>query len=138
MSRISLRLAIAAAVLLSAVSVRAQDYVPRISSTLKTSNEAIADLEWVLNLTSPEERKQWPTLKDYLDIFLIGVDPARPLRSDVIMGAKVDRYIMSIPIADFREFRNGAPETTRRPRFVLPPLPPKTSDAREKSLASVG
>jgi transcriptional regulator with PAS, ATPase and Fis domain len=32
--------------------------------------------------------------------------------------------------ADFREFRNGTPEVTRRLKLVLPPLPEKTEQAR--------
>ena len=42
--------------------------------------------------------------------------------------------------ADFREFRNGSPEIMRRPKLVLPPLPPRASeqDESEKSLASLG
>ena len=40
--------------------------------------------------------------------------------------------------ADFREFRNGAPEVARRPVLVLPPLPPKPADRTEKSAVSVG
>jgi len=36
--------------------------------------------------------------------------------------------------ADFREFRNGAPEVARRPKLVLPPLPPKPSERGETSL----
>ena len=37
--------------------------------------------------------------------------------------------------ADFREFRNGAPEPARRPTLILPPLSAKPSD---KSAVSVG
>jgi transcriptional regulator with PAS, ATPase and Fis domain len=40
--------------------------------------------------------------------------------------------------ADFREFRNGSPEVTRRPQ-LLPPLPAKPTDSEnEQSFASVG
>jgi transcriptional regulator with PAS, ATPase and Fis domain len=46
--------------------------------------------------------------------------------------------------ADFREFRNGAPEVGRRPQLVLPPLPQinsveaKTAPDADSALASVG
>jgi transcriptional regulator with PAS, ATPase and Fis domain len=40
--------------------------------------------------------------------------------------------------ADFREFRNGAPEVGRRPHLVLPPLPHADARQTDDSLASVG
>ena len=44
--------------------------------------------------------------------------------------------------ADFREFRNGAPDGPRRPRLVLPPLPEKAEAARVQlpgdSMAAAG
>jgi DNA-binding NtrC family response regulator len=40
--------------------------------------------------------------------------------------------------ADFREFRNGVPHVVRRPKLVLPPLPAKSPDQRERPFASVG
>jgi len=40
--------------------------------------------------------------------------------------------------ADFREFRNGAPEVGRRPQLVLPPLSPAKAPETESSLANVG
>ena len=108
MPRKCLGLALTAALLAIVAPLCAQDHTPRISATLKSSNELLADLEWVLKLTSPEEQKQWPVLKDYLDIFLIGVDPARPLRTDVVMGAKIDRYLLRRLPDDF-EAANESP-----------------------------
>ena len=40
--------------------------------------------------------------------------------------------------ADFREFRNGAPEASRRPQLVLPPLPQPKAATADESLARVG
>jgi hypothetical protein len=40
--------------------------------------------------------------------------------------------------ADFREFRNGAPEIGRRPQLVLPPLPHKPAAEPEREFANVG
>jgi transcriptional regulator with PAS, ATPase and Fis domain len=39
--------------------------------------------------------------------------------------------------ADFREFRNGAPEMARRPRLILPPLPQGKAEEPEHSFSSV-
>jgi hypothetical protein len=39
--------------------------------------------------------------------------------------------------ADFREFRNGAPEVRRRPQLVLPPLAERKSEAADNALATV-
>jgi len=38
--------------------------------------------------------------------------------------------------ADFREFRNGAPEMARRPRLILPPLPEAKTE-QESSFTTV-
>jgi transcriptional regulator with PAS, ATPase and Fis domain len=40
--------------------------------------------------------------------------------------------------ADFREFRNGAPEVGRRPQLVLPPLPQPVVSQEDRPLANVG
>ena len=40
--------------------------------------------------------------------------------------------------ADFREFRNGAPEVGRPARLVLPPLSERKTEAADNALASVG
>ena len=40
--------------------------------------------------------------------------------------------------ADFREFRNGAPEMGRRPQLVLPPLPQPVVSQDDRALANVG
>ena len=39
--------------------------------------------------------------------------------------------------ADFREFRNGAPDVSQRPRLILPPLTPKEAGQPERSHATV-
>jgi transcriptional regulator with GAF, ATPase, and Fis domain len=40
--------------------------------------------------------------------------------------------------ADFREFRNGAPEVARPPKLVLPPLPPNPAERDDTSVVSAG
>src|SRR5688500_578347 len=39
--------------------------------------------------------------------------------------------------ADFREFRNGSPDVSQRPRLILPPLSPKEEGLRERSHVTV-
>jgi hypothetical protein len=100
-------LACAAALASPISAARAQNGLPRVTVSIKNADEAWADLEAVIKLGNAVEQKQLPVLKDYLDVFLIGVDRRRPLRIDLIMGAKVDRYITSVPIADFKKFKDS-------------------------------
>lgn len=92
-------------------SAAAEDYMPRVSVTVKSANETLVDLEYLLKLTTEEEQEQWPVLQEYLDIFLIGIDRSKPMRVDALMGGDVERYISSFPVADFNEFRRDNLDT---------------------------
>ena len=72
---------------------------------LPGSDDLMVDAHYLLDLTSPAEQKQWKILKDYFDVFLIGVDPKQPTRVGVVFGEKADRYLWSVPVANFAKFQ---------------------------------
>jgi hypothetical protein len=74
---------------------------------LPGSDELMAGAHYILNLTNATEQKQWPVLKSYFEVFLIGVDPKLPTRVGVIFGDKSDRYIWSVPVSKFPNFRKN-------------------------------
>lgn len=74
---------------------------------LPGSDELMGGAHYLLNLTNPTEQKQWPVLKSYFEVFLIGVDPKLPTRVGVVFGKKADRYIWSVPVAKFPNFRKN-------------------------------
>ncbi len=64
------------------------------------------DLNYILGLTSKEEQKQLPQLKEFgFDPFLVGVGGERPLGIDTLTDAKTLRYLAFIPISDLKMFR---------------------------------
>lgn len=77
---------------------------PAVTVAQNGAAELYKDLEYILKLTNANEQKQWPVLKDYLDLFLIGVDRDKPMRIDVLLGGKTVRYRPSFPIKSFRDF----------------------------------
>jgi hypothetical protein len=77
---------------------------PSIRGVLKDSQLASDRLKMVLDLTTPEERKQYATLKDFVDVFLYGVDVTKPVRMDVLTGGPATSYRLYVPVRDFTEF----------------------------------
>jgi hypothetical protein len=64
------------------------------------------DLDYILGLTTKEEQKQLPQLKEFgFDPFLVGVGGERPLGIDTLTDAKTLRYLAFIPISDLKKFR---------------------------------
>lgn len=71
------------------------------------------DLKFVLNL-APKGAAQWKDLDDFLANFVIGVDPKRPLRVDVILGTNRD-YRLWVPYgtpADLKRFQDSNVKTS--------------------------
>ncbi len=79
---------------------------PEIRGVLAKSQLVIDRLQTSMNLTTPQEQKQFATLKDFIDVFLIGVDPAKPVRMDVLTAKDETSYRLDIPIApnEFQAF----------------------------------
>ena len=73
--------------------------IPSITVMQKGADALIEDLEYLVQkLTNETEQKQWVILKDLLDSFKIGIDPAKPLRFDIIYGKGAEQYIVYVPV----------------------------------------
>ncbi len=82
--------------------------IPSITVMQKGADALIEDLEYLVKkLTNETEQKQWVLLKDLLDSFKIGIDPAKPLRFDIIYGKGAEQYIVYIPVpkTSLKDFR---------------------------------
>src|ERR1700685_1075808 len=74
---------------------------PSASVMLAGSSDLLANAEYLLKLTSKKEQEQWPILKSYLEVFLIGVDSKLPTRIAVLFDQNADHSVWSVPVADF-------------------------------------
>jgi hypothetical protein len=101
----------------------AEKSAPTAFVMLTGSDDLLSQAKYLLQLTSPIEQKQWPILKSYLEVFLIGVDPKLPTRVGIVFGEKADRQVWSVPVANMPKFRkdNVASIITPRIREVPPP-----------------
>jgi hypothetical protein len=100
-------------------AVRAADEkaAPTAYVMLPGSDDLMADAHYLLDLTTPAEQKQWPILKDYFEVFLFGVDPKQPTRVGVVFGEKADRYVWSVPISKFAQFKKNVVAAIITPRI---------------------
>lgn len=74
----------------------AQQGLPSVTIMQAGSGEFERDLEAVMKLAGKKGEEQWPVIQAILPAFNQGIDPARPIRVDVIFGAQRD-YRLSIP-----------------------------------------
>jgi hypothetical protein len=81
------------------------DDAPTILIMHSGSNWLKEDVKLIFSLTSPAEQKQWSVIEDHLDeIFLLGIDGARPLRVDMVSEKNQVHTRISYPVSDFKEF----------------------------------
>ena len=81
---------------------------PEVTMMVRSADAVISAVEFVMGLTGQDDQKQIPVVKDYLDIFLIGLDPRKPMRMDVITEANTPlRFRPSFPVQNIREFTNN-------------------------------
>src|ERR1700722_16107065 len=90
---------------------------PTAYVVLPGSDDVTTDARYLLDLTSPTEQKQWPILKDYFDVFLFGVDHKQPTRVGIVFGEKADRYLWSVPVANFAKFKKDNVAAIITPRI---------------------
>ena len=76
----------------------AEGDAPEIRGVLVNSDAVLDRLQMVLGLTTPEEQKQHDTLKDFIEVFLIGVDRTKPVRLDVLTGGEETTSRLDVPI----------------------------------------
>ena len=83
-----------------------RESAPTIRGVLRNSDLVLDRLKTVLSLTSPEDQKQYQTLKDFIEVFLIGVDRTKPVRMDVFTTDEETTYRLDIPVlkSDFADF----------------------------------
>jgi hypothetical protein len=119
----AVRLMVCSLALASCIStvnrLNAGDADPSVSAMLAGSNELMTDGQFVLSLANPVEQKQWPVLKSYLEVFLIGVDPKLPTRIEAVFGDKATRYIWSVPVSNFQNFNKNNLQAILTPRVRL-------------------
>jgi hypothetical protein len=113
-------LALAAAIpILQSNVARAADQsaAPSVTVVVAGADEILADVKYLLMLTDTNEQKQWKVLKDYLEVFLIGVDPKLPTRVDMVFDEKANRTVWTIPVSNFDQFRKNNIAAILTPRI---------------------
>ncbi|HEV8072064.1 MAG TPA: hypothetical protein VGP76_30390 [Planctomycetaceae bacterium] len=112
-------LALAAISILASSAARAADQsaAPSVTVVVAGPGEILDDVKYLLMLTDSTEQKQWKVLKDYLDVFLIGVDPQLPTRVDMVFDEKANRTVWTIPVAKFDHFRKDNIAAILTPRI---------------------
>jgi hypothetical protein len=90
---------------------------PSVTVVVAGSNEVLDDVKYLLMLTDAVEQKQWKVLKDYLEVFLIGVDPQLPTRVDLVFDEKANRTVWTIPVSNFPNFRKNNIAAILTPRI---------------------
>ncbi len=100
-----------------AAPAASQGAAPSATVYVTGSDDLMAAIKYMLMLTDTNEQKQWKVLKDYLDVFLIGVDPKLPTRVDVVFDQKANRMVWSIPVANFPNFRKNNLAAILTPRI---------------------
>ncbi len=100
-----------------AAPAASQGAAPSATVYVASSNDLMTDIKYLLMLTDTNEQKQWKVLKDYLDVFLIGVEANLPTRVDVIFDQKANRMVWSIPVSNFPKFRKDNLAAILTPRI---------------------
>lgn len=77
----------------------------RIYAGVKSSNEVLSDLEYIVSELASKKNAFEDKVFPNVDIFLVGVDPANPIRFDSIVDGTGERRLsMAVPIEDQRNF----------------------------------
>jgi hypothetical protein len=82
----------------------AEAAAPEIHGVLANSQRVFDRLQVALNLTTAAEQKQFKILKEYIEVFLPGVDPKKPVRMDILTGGEDTTYRLYVPVDDFKLF----------------------------------
>ena len=69
------------------------------------------DLKAVMDLTNPDEQKQWENIEDFIDSFVMGLSGEKPFYIVVPTGVKPASYLFALPLSPkdpiFDEFRDN-------------------------------
>ena len=95
--------------------VAAQKTIPTVTIMLSGTGELESDLEAIMKMGGKASEEQWPIIQAILPAFTAGIDPAKPIRVDIIFGKERD-YRISIPylkdkdlLANIQGFIGGKP-----------------------------
>ncbi|MGC1273017.1 MAG: hypothetical protein WBC44_04875 [Planctomycetaceae bacterium] len=77
---------------------------PDIRGVLVNSQAVLDRLATVIGLTTPNEQQQHAALKDFVDVFLFGVDVNKPVRMDIMTGGPESTYRLHVPVDNFKDF----------------------------------
>jgi hypothetical protein len=94
-----------------------QTAAPSVYVVVAGADDLLSDAKYLLMLTDSSEQKQWKVLQEYLEVFLIGVDPKLPTRVDVVFDEKANRTVWTIPVSNFTRFRKDNLAAILTPRF---------------------
>ncbi|HSG68783.1 MAG TPA: hypothetical protein VLA12_00125, partial [Planctomycetaceae bacterium] len=102
----SLRICAAAWLCLFGIAPALQaDDAPSITIMHSGSNRLKEDIKFILSLTNAAEQKQWKVIEEHLDeVFLLGIDGARPLRIDMISQNNKMETRTSFPVSKKDDF----------------------------------
>jgi hypothetical protein len=103
-NRVLLAAGLAGFCLGSALPAIGNDLEPQIRLMQGGATQLIKDMETVMSLTSEEEQKQTPEIKEYLDLSFLGMSYDRLMRMDVITGDGKIRYRPAFPLKDEKVF----------------------------------
>jgi len=78
---------------------------PEIEVVVADTERAGRYSETLVKLAPADQHRQGRVLRDFIDVFLIGVDVSKPGQIDLLTGESPTRYRLHIPIEDFRDFR---------------------------------
>ena len=78
---------------------------PEVRTVVSNANLLYDRLKLAFSLTTSQEQEQYARLKqDMIDVFLVGIDPKRPVRVDFLTGGPKTSYVLFVPIANFNDF----------------------------------
>lgn len=70
---------------------------PNVSIVQNGADNLFKDLEFIM-LANPKNAKEWKDLKEYINVYLEGMDRDRPVRVDIILGESATRYNFALPV----------------------------------------
>ncbi|MCH7989577.1 MAG: hypothetical protein IID46_10590 [Planctomycetes bacterium] len=84
---------------------------PEVNIVLKSGDELLSDLKFILSLTEKESQKQWDVIKAILDeIYLIDINKKKPIRIDVISEGNATYIRSAFPVSNLNKFRKNTLE----------------------------
>ncbi|NOX54718.1 MAG: hypothetical protein GXP27_09820 [Planctomycetes bacterium] len=91
-------------------AVAPADDAPSVTVMHAGADVLLKDLQFLSSLTTPKEQSAWKKIIDkeegVLEIFLLGIDRARPMQLDILLGNNTQRFRMYFPISDFELFES--------------------------------